>query len=120
MPRSCSIGGEDRLADRVLGAGELEQRLLRMQRRRVVRQHREQLERGRQSDPGAPDVRHITDAEGSRHVGDLHAFREPARVAGVRLDHVDRAPHQQLAEAEAGELALAAGDRDRLRARTST
>ena len=86
MPPACSIGaGEHRLAEGMLGAVELEQRLTRGVARRIVRQHGEQLQRGGEADAGAPHVRHAAHAEGRGHVGDLLALRQAAGGADVGL-----------------------------------
>jgi hypothetical protein len=58
----------------------------------------------------------VADPERVGHVRDLLAPGQPAGGAGIGPGHVHAPPHEQLAEAEAGELALAAGDRDRLAA----
>lgn len=55
-----------------------------------------------------------TDAEGARHGGHDARFGKAARAPEIGLDQVDAAGFQQVAEAVAGELLLAAGDRDRL------
>jgi hypothetical protein len=58
----------------------------------------------------------VADPERVRHVRDLLALEEAARGAGVGPGHVHAPAQEELAEAEAGEPALAAGHRDRLAA----
>ena len=63
---------------------------------------------GRADSIGFPSLTRAAD-------GDLPALGEPAGRAGVRLHDVDRARREHVAEAEAGELAFAAGNRNRER-----
>src|SRR6266478_9770835 len=52
------------------------------------------------------------DPEGARHVGDLLAFGNAAGGAHIGLQDVDEALGHKRPKAPAGELGLAAGDRD--------
>src|SRR6516225_8259202 len=107
---------KDGLAERMLGAVELQHRLERSMAWRGVRQHGQQLQGGRKADAAAPYVRHVAHAECRRHVGNLLALRKTASGTSVRLQYVNGAPGEHLAEAPAREFAFPTRDGDRLAA----
>src|SRR5215471_15029015 len=98
----------------MLGAVKLQHRLEGSMARRGVRQHGQQLQGGREADAAAPYVRHVAHAERGRHIGNLLALRKTASGASVRLQYVDGASGEHLAEAPAREFAFPASDGDRL------
>src|SRR5215471_913546 len=100
----------------MLGAVKLQHRLEGSMARRGVRQHGQQLQGGREADAAAPYVRHVAHAERGRHIGNLLALRKTASGASVRLQYVDGASGEHLAEAPAREFAFPASDGDRLAA----
>src|SRR5690606_31319786 len=64
-------GCQHGLSERVLRAVELEHGLARSMAGRIVRQHRQELQRSGEPDSRSPDVRQVAEAERIRHVGDL-------------------------------------------------
>ena len=66
--------------------------------RRVVRDHRQQVERGRQRHAGAPDMRVDAHAEGAGHVRDLLQLGDAAAGRDIRLQDIGGPALDQLVQ----------------------
>src|SRR6185503_14266404 len=99
------------VAERIFLLLEFQHRRHRKQARRLVRNRRQEVDGGGESDRGAPRMRHAFHAMRRGKCGDLLAFGDAARRADVRLYDIHRLAHDGVAKTPAGEFILAARHR---------